>query len=95
MGKNTVIQNIAVIHKLKKKKHHGFLFWRFISTKIENVIWNRFIFTHNKLFARKEHFAYLKQAARKIVAEVASGRGTTISRIYKSLVYVSSKKTMA
>jgi predicted GNAT superfamily acetyltransferase len=44
---------------------------------------------------RKEHFVYLKQAARKIVAEVASGRGTTISRIYKSLVYVSSKKTMA
>jgi hypothetical protein len=49
MGKNTVVQNIALV---KKKKHHGFLSWRFISTKIENIIWNRSTFTHNKLFVQ-------------------------------------------
>jgi hypothetical protein len=46
--KTAVVQNIGFT-KIKKK-HHAFLSWRFISTKIENIICNRFVFIHNKLY---------------------------------------------
>jgi hypothetical protein len=75
-------------YKNKKKKHHTFLSWRLISTKIENIIWNRFVFIHNKLYDYL--FVAMETTTIKIVVIFIPKK---VSAVYDALVLCSTDKS--